>query len=197
MKLPTGSTGRLAAMALLLAPVLALVQFVLVPVLEAYSAQDQQIEIARGQLERFQRLATQLPTMRAEVARLRDTDVLAPFLVNAANDALAAVELQERLKATAVAHEGRVLSTRVLKGTADGPFERVVVDARLEITLEGLQDLLHEIETRKPYLFVEELSVMDRPQRRGGATGVAKSLETRLTIYGLRRGAEPAGGARG
>lgn len=197
MNLPTGPVGRLLAVGVLLALLAAVLQFAVVPAWKAYAAQDQRLEIARGQLERFQRLAAQLPGLRGEVARLRDTDPLAPYLIQATNDALAAAELQERLKAITLGHDGRILSTRVLKGAADGPFDRVVVEARLEIPLEGLQDLLYEIDTKKPYLFVEELSVMRRPQRRGGPAGAAETLETRLTLHGLRRRADTAGEQRG
>ena len=197
MNLPGGSTGRLLAMGILLTLLALVVQLVVAPAWRLYAAQGDRLDVAREQLERFQRLSAQLPAMRTGLTRLREQDLLAPFLVSAANDALAAAELQERLKATALAHEGRILSTRVLPGVADGPFERVVVDARLEIPLEGLQDLLHEIETRKPYLFVDELSVMARPHRRGGTAGTVDMLETRLTLYGLRRRTETGGVAGG
>ena len=197
MKLPGGSTGRLLALGILLVLLTLVLQLVVAPAWRLYAAQADRLDAAREQLERLQRLSAQLPGMRAGLVRLREQDLLAPFLVSAANDALAAAELQERLKATALAHEGRILSTRVLPGVADGPFERVVVDARLEIPLEGLQDLLHEIETRKPYLFVDELSVMARRQRRGGTAPATEMLETRLTLYGLRRRAETAGVAGG
>jgi general secretion pathway protein M len=184
-------------MGLLLVLLAAVLQLAVAPAWRAYAAQRQQLEVARGQLERFQRLASQLPGLRSQVARLREEDPLATFLVQAPNDALAAAELQERLKASAAAHEGRILSTRVLKGQAEGPFERVVVEARLEISLEGLQEVLYEIDNKTPYLFVDELSVMNRPQRRGSSAGVAPTLETRLTLYGLRRKAETAGEPRG
>lgn len=197
MRLPGGSTGRLLAAGVLLALVAAVLQLAVAPALRLHAAQAERLAVAREQRDRFQQLSAQLPAMRTAVARLREQDLLAPFLVSAPNGALAAAELQERLKATALAHEGRILSTRVLPGVPDGPFERVVVDARLEIPLEGLQDLLHEIETRKPYLFVDELSVMARPQRRGGAAGTTAMLETRLTLYGLRRRAETTGAAGG
>lgn len=197
MTLPTGSAGRLLAMGLLLAALAVVVQLAVVPAWKAYASQGQRLEIAHGQLERFQRLAAQLPSLRGQVARLRDEDALAPYLVQAPNDALAAAELQERLKAITLAHDGRILSTRVLKGATDGAFERVVVEARLEITLEGLQDLLYEVDTKKPYLFVEELSVMQRPHRRGAQAGAAATLETRLMLYGLRRRADTAGERRG
>lgn len=193
MKLPTGFAGRMLAIGLLLLPVFALVKFAVAPALRTYQSQGERLERARSQLDRVRRLSAQLPAMRAQVARLRDQDQLAPYVVDAANDALAAVQLQDRLKAIAQAHDGRVLSTRVLSPTADGAFERVIIDARLELPLEGLQDMLHEMETRTPYLFIDELSVMARPQRRGAA-GVATSdtLDTRVTFYGLRRRAEPA-----
>jgi hypothetical protein len=173
MTLPTGSTGRLLAMGILLAPFLLLAQFVFVPAWKAYAAENERIELVRGQLERYQRLSAQLPAMRAQVGRLREEDLVA------------------------LAHDGRILSTRVLKGAADGSFERIVVEARLEMTLEGLQDLLLEVETRKPYLFIEELAVMERPRRRGAAPGPTASLDTRLTVYGLRRRAETGGAPRG
>jgi hypothetical protein len=197
MTLPTGSTGRLLAMGILLVPFLLLAQFVFVPAWKAYAAEGERIELVRGQLERYQRLSAQLPAMRAQGGQLRDEDLVVPFLVTAPNDALAAAELQERLKAIALAHDGRILSTRVLKGAADGSFERIVVEARLEMTLEGLQDLLLEVETRKPYLFIEELAVMERPRRRGAAPVPTASLDTRLTVYGLRRRAETGGAPRG
>jgi hypothetical protein len=197
VNLPTGPLGRLAAMGILLASLLAVLQLAVVPAWKAYTAKDQQLEIARDQLERLQRLAAQLPALRTQVARLRDEDPLAPYLLQAANDALAAAELQERLKAITLAHDGRVLSTRVLKGAVDGPFERVVVEARLEMSLEGLQDLLYEIHTKKPYLFIDELAIMSRPQRRGSPAGGASALEARVTLYGLRRRSDNLGEAHG
>lgn len=197
MNLPTGPLGRLAAMGILLTALLAVLQLAVVPAWTAYTAKGQQLDIARDQLERLQRLAAQLPALRTQVARQRDEDPLAPFLLQAANDALAAAELQERLKAITLAHDGRVLSTRVLKGAVDGPFERVVVEARLEMSLEGLQDLLYEIHTKKPYLFIEELAIMSRPQRRGSPAGGVSALETRVTLYGLRRRSDNVGEAHG
>jgi hypothetical protein len=197
VNLPTGPLGRLSAMGILLTALAAVLQLAVVPAWKAYTAKGQQLEIARDQLERLQRLAAQLPALRSQVARLRDEDPLTPFLLQAANDALAAAELQERLKAITLAHDGRVLSTRVLKGAVDGPFEQVVVEARLEVSLEGLQDLLYEIHTKKPYLFIDELSIMSRPQRRGSPAGGVSALETRVTLYGLRRRSDTAGEKHG
>ena len=47
--------------------------------------------------------------------------------------------------------------------------------------------LLHELETTQPYLFFEEISIMNRPRRRGRRVVDDTNLETRLTLFGLRR----------
>jgi general secretion pathway protein M len=195
MNLPTGAVGRLLALALLLLPLALLARLVLVPAWQAYQAQGEQIARAGAQLQNYQRLAAQLPALREQLAILRDQQVLTPYLIDAPNSALAAAGVQQRLQALADAHGGRVLSTRVLRGTPDGPFERVALSARLQVSLEGLQSMLYELETGEPYLFVDDLSVMSRPVRRGrqAVAGGAGPLETRLTLYGLRRA--DAGGA--
>lgn len=189
MTLPGGAVGRFLALAILLLPLALLARFALVPAWQAYAEQSERIASASGQLQDFQRLAGQLPALREQLATLREQQVLTPYLIDAANSALAAANVQQRLQALASAHGGRVLSTRVMRGSADGPFERVAVNARLQLSLEGLQAMLYELESGEPYLFVEDLSVMGRPVRRGrqAAAGDTGPLETRLTVYGLRR----------
>lgn len=189
MNLPSGASGRLLALALLLLPLALVYRVGVLPAWQAYVAQGERIDQARTQLHSYQRLAAQLPGLRRQLAELGEQQQLAPYLVEAPNSALAAAVVQQRLQALAEANEGRVLSTRVLRVAADGSFERVAVSARLQIALEGLQAMLYELETGQPYLFVEDLSVMTRPVRRGRQTASVGSelLETRLTLYGLRR----------
>lgn len=195
MNLPSGSRGRLLALALLLLPLALLLRFAVVPAWQAYTAQGERITETRAQLQRYRRLAAQLPALREQVAGLREQQVLTPYLIDAPNSALAAAGVQQRLQDMARAHQGRILSTRVLRSESDGPFERVTVNARMQIQLEGLQAMLYELETSQPYLFVDELSVMARAVRRyrRAAPDTAGPLETRLTLYGLRRAAAGAG----
>ena len=189
MNLPTGAAGRLLALALLLLPLALLARFAVIPAWQAYQAQGERIDSATAQLRDYQRLAGQMPALREQLARLREEQLLTSYLIEAPNSALAAASVQQRLQSLADAHQGRVLSTRVMRGSADGPFERVAVSARLQVSLEGLQSMLYELETGEPYLFVDDLSVMSRTLRRGRQTASsgAELLETRLILYGLRR----------
>jgi general secretion pathway protein M len=198
VKLPTGSAGRLLALALLLLPLALLARFLIAPAWQAYAAQGERIAEARAQLQRYQRLAAQLPALREQEAGLRGQQLLTPYLIDAPNSALGAASVQQRQQDIATAHQGRILSTRVLKTTDDGPFERITVNARLQVPLEGLQAMLYELETGQPYLFFEDISVMGRTVRRSRRQPSAATvgpLETRLTLYGLRRTA--AGEDRG
>lgn len=191
MNLPTGRRGRLLALALLLLPLALVVRVAVLPAWQAYADQGERIASARDQLQRYQRLAAQLPALRDQHTQLHELQVLTPYLIQAPNSALAAASVQQRLQEIAQVHAGRILSTRVLQGTPDGPFERVVVNARLQIPLEGLQAMLYELETSQPYLFLEDISVMSRTIRRSRSitTATSSQLETRLTVYGLRRAA--------
>jgi hypothetical protein len=185
----------LLALALLLLPLALLFRLGIMPAWNAYQMQAEQIANAREQLNRFQGLAAQLPALKDEAAYLRNQNLFTDYLIDASNDALAAAAVQQRLKDVIAKDEnGRLLSTRVLKSTADGPFDRVIINARLQIPLEGLQALLHELETSQPYLFFQDASVLYRPPRRG-RRGTSRQqtpdgLETRLTIFGLRRRVE-------
>lgn len=194
MTLPSGAPGRLLALALLLIPLALLFRLAIIPAWNAYQTQGERIAIARDQLIKFQTLSAQLPALRREATYLQNQHLLTPYLINASNDALAAAAVQQRLKDIAKDQNGRVLSTRVLKGTTDGPFERVIVNARMQIPLEGLQALLHGLETGQPYLFFQDVSVLYRAARRGRRRAprqqTPSELETRLTIYGLRRHGE-------
>lgn len=191
MTLPTGSQGRLLALAILLLPLALLVRLGIAPIWQAYQAGGDRIEEARDQLSRYQKIGAQADVWREHESKIRDTSQLAPYLIDAPNSALAAASVQQRLKDVAGTHDGRILSTRVIKNSdVEGPFERVAVNARLQLTLEGLQALVHELETGQPYLFFENLSVMSRPARRGrrrSGPSTNNLLETRVTLFGLRR----------
>lgn len=191
MNLPTGAQGRLLALAILLIPFALLFRFGVLPVWDAYQSGGNRIAQAREQLDRYQRLGSQVEMWRKYEQRLRDAGQFAPYLIDAPNAALAAASVQQRLKEVAGAHDGRILSTRVIKSSdQDGPFERITVGARLQLTLEGLQSLVHELETGQPYLFFDNISVMSRPARRGRRRArkePSSLLETRLTLFGLRR----------
>lgn len=192
MNLPSGYRGKLVAVGLLVIPILLLLRFAVVPAWSAYQSIGEETRSAQRKIQRLRLLSANLPELQERERRLRSANVLTPYLLSAGNSALAAADVQRRLQSIANAQQGRVLSTRVLKSEIDGPFEQVRVNARLQLSLEGLQTLLYELETTTPYLFVDDLSIIARTirtrrVRRGQPAAQKTVLEARFDVYGLRR----------
>jgi general secretion pathway protein M len=190
MNLPSGARGRRVALGLLVITIAGIYQLTLAPLWQRYQALAPAIAEQRQQLQRYQRLAAQAPQLQSRLQALRDDVRFDDYLLPGTNSALAAAALQQRLQDQAQQHSGRVLSTRVLKAEQVGDFEQVEINARLQIDLAGLQDLLHGLETLPPYLFVRNLNVYRQasPRRmRGRPPNVAdEQLEVQLDVYGLR-----------
>ncbi len=198
MILPTGMRGRLVALALVLIPMILLVHYVLWPLVWAYASAGEELEAARDEIARYQRLLNELPSLQSAATRLERTRPLAPYLLEGQNRALAAAGLQRGLQDAAAKHGATVLSLRVRNPIADGPLERISVEARLRAGASELRDLLYFIETSTPYLFVSDLSINVRHSRRR-IKAKSDLMEVSLTLYGLREpDAEPiAGGVHG
>lgn len=183
--LPTGTRGRAIALAILVLPLLLLWRYALAPAWHSYSDIGLGIEEARFQIQRYQGLAQRLPQLEKQAGAVTTARPLAGYLMEGENRALAAANLQRRLQQDVRRHNGRILSARVVKAVADGPFERVTVDVRAQLPLAGLQGFLHALETGKPYLFIDTMNVSARPARRRGKP-TAPEMDLRLTLYGLR-----------
>jgi general secretion pathway protein M len=181
----------MVAVGLVLIPVLLLFRFAVVPAWSAYQSIGEETWDAQHKIERLKRLAANLPELERQEQALRSANLLTPYLLSADNSALAAANVQRHLQDIVNAHNGRVLSTRVLRSQPDGPFERITVNARLQLSLEGLQSLLYELETATPFLFVDGLSVIARTTRarrtrRGMISAQKTVLEARFDVYGLK-----------
>jgi hypothetical protein len=187
MTLPTGVRGQFMAVALLLILLLLAYQFIGLPLLDAYQARSQAIEDTERTIRRYRNLLAQEPALRAFSERYASQRPLAPLLLPGGNPALSGAALQQQLQDLAGQHDVRVLSLRVRQTEEDGLFERIAVEARMQSDITGLRDLLYDIEQSEPYLFVENLAVRSRPQRRRSSTQASRDvLDTRLLVYGLR-----------
>lgn len=191
-QLPTGKRGRWVALGLLIIVLVLIYQLTLAPLWARYQTLTPRIAEQQEQVQRYQRLAAQAPQLKARLKRLRNDPRFSSYLVAGASSALAAASVQQRLQELAQAQQGNVLSTRVGKPQADGDFEQVTINARLQINLAGLQALLYNLETQPPYLFVRNLHVYRQLGRRTTGGSDADQLDVQLDIDGLRLAGEQA-----
>ena len=150
---------RIVALGVLLAVTLVVVFALVGPYLARYPHYLESIAESRHQLERFERMAAQLPRLRSEVEALRaDYEVLGHTL-EADTAALAAAEMQQLVAEVVARHGGELQSTRVGRVLEEEGFRRVTVSARMSVTSEMLADVLAELEYRTPLMFIDNLQV--------------------------------------
>ncbi len=187
MTLPTGRRGQFMAVAILLILLLLSYQLVALPAFEAFYEREDAIQDTQNQIRRYRHLLAQAPALESFSERYARQQPLTPLLLTGNNPALAGAVLQQSLQDLAARHQVRVLSLRTRPAEEESHFERIAVEARMQSNIIGLRDLLYDIEQAEPYLFVENLAIRTRPQRRRRTGQDTQSLlDTRLVVYGLR-----------
>ncbi|MFO1420116.1 MAG: type II secretion system protein GspM [Candidatus Competibacteraceae bacterium] len=161
-----GWSQRLAAL-LLLALVVGGAFFLLVDqgLLGSYRYYQTQVEQLQGRLEQLQRMAASREPIQQLIARIeQDRGVAAQYLPQSA-PALAAADLQQRVKAVVEAAGGTLRSTQALPPVEEGSIVKVTVSATLTGDTDSLRKVLYDLESQTPLLFVDNLEVAARETR--------------------------------
>ena len=183
MNLPEGQRGRLVALGLLLILLIGVFEIALQPAWQNYSGLLEQIDDSRFELQRYQRIAADLPALREQQQALQVQQPLQPHLLSGENRALAGAGLQRHLQDLVGRHGGRVLSARALRPESDGALERIALNSRFQIDLDGLQKVIHELENGRPLLSISQLQITVLQTHRRQTVG---NIDVRLTLSGLR-----------
>jgi general secretion pathway protein M len=192
---PGSPVSRLLALALLVAvPVLAYL-LVAEPVIAAYRNAGEAIAQGQRLLQSYRERAEQRPQLAQLLAEEEERAADVTGYLAAVDDALAAVELQDRMKTVAEAAGGQLRSAQSLEVEPVDAVEgvrRAALKVRLAADIESLATILYELETGEPYLFVEALSIREpRRQRRGrDEPEAAPQLDVVVDLYGYLRDAE-------
>jgi general secretion pathway protein M len=175
---------------------------VAVPVLVRLDRLDTAIEERRGQLLKYRRLISTLPSLRTELEQVKANEDFKAFYFDARTPALAGAELQRKVQEIVTAAAGRLISTQLLPDEEEQHPPRVRVRTQIQGSTDTLMDILYNIEQARPFLFVDQVSVRssarpDLPERlaraRTARAGVdpGGELTVRLDIFGFALGAAP------
>ena len=180
---PGSLLSRALALVLLAAAVSGGYLLVVVPVLAAYRDTADAIEQAESLLQRQRALAAQRPLLIARIEEEKEqADAMAGYL-QGPSDALAAAQLQDRLKAVVEAAGGELRSTRILPAEAveaSPGTRRTALQVQMVVTIDGLAEILYGLEAGQPYVLIDELrsatstsaagAASPRPRRRWTST---------------------------
>lgn len=116
-------------------------------------------------LHNLQRLATARPELEKAIQSIRDDQRTAAYFLPPAPPALAAADLQQRVKSLVEGAGGNLLSVQALPVVEEGGVVRVAVGVTVQGDVGMLQKTLHGLESQVPLLFVDNLEVSARQFR--------------------------------
>lgn len=160
-----GRGHRLAALSLLLLVGGALYLMVDQALVGRYRYYQDSLEQHQGRLAQLERIAATREPVQQLIAKIQqDRGVTAQYLPQSV-PALAAAELQQRLKALIEAAGGTLQSTQALPPVEEGRVVKVTISAMMNGDISGLQKVLYDLESQTPLLFVDNLELSARTIR--------------------------------
>jgi general secretion pathway protein M len=188
--------SRMLAIVLLGVALLGGHRLIVAPLLGAYQQGERDIEDARTLLQRYRALAEQRPRLAERLAEQEERAAAAAGYLEGPSDALAAAQLQDRVKSVVEAAGGELRSTQILPAEAlegDLGFRRTTIRVQIAVTIEGLASILYELETGQPYLLIDDVTVrQERVRRRRRSEPESEPiLDVNLELFGYLR-VEPA-----
>lgn len=179
--------SRLLAIGLVVLALGAAYLLVALPLLHTYQKTQENIAQHRAHLVRFERIAATREPLEHEFKSLEQHRKLARYTLDQESTTLAAAALQERVKSIVEQAGGELTSTRILPPVEVGPFYRVTVNVRMNVSIEALQDALYHLESGVPYLLIENVAILSRARRirRWRNTSRLQELDVRFDLSGL------------
>jgi len=165
-------------------------------VLKEFAAYEQHANRDREFLSRYMARASTKPALAAELERLSKLRTTSKGFLPTGNPALAAATLQDRLKRIVANSRSGLKSVQVLPTDADGDKRQIRVDVMINTEISRLKDILYQIETGAPYLFVDEINIRQgmggphssiRQASRVDLPPIETPLQVRLRVSGFMR----------
>lgn len=176
-------TGPQLAVGLLALVVLVVSLLAVVPAWHFAVSAREDIQDLHFQLARYRAIARQKDRWLTRLETLQQQRTSgAELFSNRPTAALAAADLQQKIKETLQTFHGSLVSTQVLEAHSEEGYTRYGLSVTLSATMAGLRDILYQLEQERPVLFVRSLNL--RPQfvaPRFGATN-AKQPPDQLYI---------------
>ena len=149
---------RALAIAILVVAVALVLSAVLVPLVLLHRHYDRSIDALTDRLERYRRVAAQAPEYRKALETMREKDARRFFLKNTAAN-LAGAELQELVRSAIESNGGRITTSQNQGPRDEGRFRQIVVTVQFFATTPALQRILYALESRPPYLTIENMTL--------------------------------------
>ncbi len=179
-----GRQSRMLALLLLFALFVLLVACIAVPAMAMNRHYDNQIQGMLDQLQVYQRVARNRDRYERAYEQLQRKQDQDRRYLQSNTESLATAELQRSVKLVITKNKGEILSLQVIRSTEEEGFVRVTVRIRMKTNLEAMLKTFHALETSKPYLIVDDVSVRSRNMARRRIPS-AKAIEEAVALLDI------------
>ena len=134
------------------------------PLISRYGDQRDSIAQMETRLAHYQRAAANLGARQARLEALKQRQSGQSGFLGGANDALAAVGIQNKIKELTGVSRATLKSIQVMPAVDEGKFRRITVRGQISTTIGGAQRLFYGLEAGQPLLFVDNVDIRARSE---------------------------------
>lgn len=179
--------SRLAALGLLAGALAAVALIGILPLVERVRAADESLAFDAQLIGRISAATKNPGAYDAQLAALRTRIDESNLYIRAETEPLAAVALQEQLKAAVGTYGGELRSVQSLPSQDQEGLTRIGLRISMTGGLEAVLRVLHQLESGEPLVFVENLAIKEVTRRRRRSDDAEEQetpLSVRFDIYG-------------
>ncbi len=193
------ATSRFVALSLLLLLVLFVIFKGLFPLFNLFAEKADQVETLYGQLSRFEHLVANEDSINAELKRIDELGAEGDLFLSGNKVSIASANLREFINEAVKRSGGQLVSSQDYE--AEPVPSATAIGLRLQFSgeVENLVDLLYELESARPVIFIDGLSVTSSSSRVGSSRAVNRrirktrgtnlsSLDVRMDVVGYLAG---------
>ncbi len=191
---PSGIRGKALALALLIAVFVAGYGLVIEPLMSEYVRLQRSIDQSRHLLAKYRALEATREGLESDLATLRARKTRETEYLTAATASLAGAEIQNRLKDVLEDVGAEPRSVQTLQDGNDESGGRVRVRVQFTVRSESLNQVLYLLETEAPLLFVDNIDIRRKQDRRRqqrddrvASLMTRDVLDVRMDLHGFMR----------
>lgn len=181
---------RFLALSLFFLGIILILGVIVIPLVDAAASYDESIDDLQFKLQRYKRVVAGREKILEYLDALKRRQGQGDHFSSRETPALASADLQQLIKKAVVDAGGRLISTQVVPETEEEHFIKTSVKVRMSADTVALRNVLYEIETARPMLIVDNLTIRATGGRRDRRTRrilPSNELNVNLDVSGYMR----------
>ncbi len=185
------SPQRWLALGLLGLVILCVIFIIIVPLVSMGLENNQQKQELIFRLKKAKQVVARKDSVLANIEQIKKKYLAQNYFSTRDTEALASADLQKLIKSAITEAGGQLTSTQVLPGLAtENGFNRIVVKVRMSGDMEALRSVLHEIESSRQIMVIDQIDirpVRGRRNRRTRKIEPSSKLNINFQVAGFMR----------